>query len=110
MCLFILFIVKEEEGKKKRIQQNDRRVRERFFNFFPSSCKSYLKMVQGHYAFQGVLLGYCCINNVVEGNHVRKVVKPMEARIKAEMKDEMKKMKDEMKEKMDRILTLLEKR
>ena len=22
-------------------------------------------MVQGHYAFQGVLLGYCCINNVV---------------------------------------------
>ena len=22
-------------------------------------------MVQGHYAFQGVLLGYCCINNIV---------------------------------------------
>ena len=45
----------------------------------------------------------------VEGNHVRKVMKPMEARINAKME----KMKDEMKrieEKMDRILTLLEKR
>ena len=63
----------------------------------------------------------------VEGNHVRKVVKPMEARIKkemaeikaemkkmaeikAEMKQEMGEMKQEMKEKMDRILALLEKR
>eukprot|EP00944_MAST-04C_sp_MAST-4C-sp1_P001552 g1552.t1 len=52
----------------------------------------------------------------VDGNHVRKVVKPMEDRIKL-MQVEMEKMKDEMKEnqakveaKMDRILALLEKR
>ena len=59
----------------------------------------------------------------VEGNHVRKVVKPMEDRIKM-MDEKMEKMKDEMKSemqemktkmgnmeaKMDRILTLLERR
>ena len=56
----------------------------------------------------------------VEGNHVRKVVKPMEARIKMmdekmksemqEIKSEMKKMEMKMEAKMDRILVLLEKR
>ena len=56
----------------------------------------------------------------VEGNHVRKVVKPMEARIngkmekmKEEMKSEMQEMKTKMgnmEAKMDRILTLLERR
>ena len=59
----------------------------------------------------------------VDGNHVRKVVKPMEDRIKMmdvkmeKMQDEMKEMKSEMKEnqakmeaKMDRILALLTKK
>eukprot|EP00944_MAST-04C_sp_MAST-4C-sp1_P009815 g9815.t1 len=60
----------------------------------------------------------------VDGNHVRKVVKPMEERIKImdekiksemqemkdEMKSEMKKMKSEMEAKMDRILALLTKK
>ena len=56
----------------------------------------------------------------VEGNHVRKVVKPMEARLNAkiqnmdkkmeQLKSEMKSEMKEMKEKMDRMLALLEKR
>ena len=49
----------------------------------------------------------------VEGNHVRKVVKPMEARINAKIQNmdkKMEKMKSEMEAKMDRILALLEKR
>ena len=53
----------------------------------------------------------------VEGNHVRKVIKPMEARIKKEiireikavMKKKMMKQMGEIKEKMDRILFPLEK-
>ena len=45
----------------------------------------------------------------VDGNHVRKVVKPIEEKIKM-MDKKMEKMKSEMEAKMDRILTLLEKR
>ena len=56
----------------------------------------------------------------VEGNHVRKVVKPMEARINAKiqnmdkkmekMKSEMEAKIDKMEAKMDRILELLTKK
>ena len=52
----------------------------------------------------------------VEGNHVRKVVKPMEDRIKMmdvkmeKMKENQAKMEAKMEAKMDRILALLEKR